>query len=35
MGNEQKDYETDNEHTTHVGFVSNRWEKQVTQFMER
>ncbi|MCM3172313.1 MULTISPECIES: Dabb family protein [unclassified Paenibacillus] len=30
----REDYEAYNAHPTHVEFVSNRWEKEVTQFME-
>ncbi|MFM9281999.1 Dabb family protein [Paenibacillus jiagnxiensis] len=32
--NSKEDYEAYNIHPQHVGFVSDRWEKEVVQFME-
>ncbi|MCM3781788.1 Dabb family protein [Neobacillus mesonae] len=32
--NSREDYEAYNVHTKHVEFVSNRWEKEVVQFLE-
>jgi len=32
--NSKEDYQTYNEHPTHVGFVEERWMKEVTDFLE-
>jgi len=32
--NNKEDYETYNAHPKHVEFVAERWDKEVTQFME-